>query len=150
MNPNDANVLMLESVIVTCGCLLVNGMKTSTLKREDLDEFVQCYHPANRHDRKPTWSVDNPDGRWRAYDYEELINRDKASLDIFWLRDESLSDSDNLPAPEVIAAEIVEDLEAALEQFREILGDMGPEVGPEGCTQPGGEMNQPVNHMSQL
>lgn len=85
---------------------------------------VKCYHPENRHDRKPTWSQDNPDGRWRAYDYDELINRDKASLDIFWLRDESLSDSDNLPAPEVIAAEIVEDLEAALEQFREILADM--------------------------
>ena len=67
-------------------------------------------------------------GRWRAYDYEELISRDKASLDIFWLKDESLSDSDNLPAPEVIAAEIVEDLEAALEQFREILADMGPEA----------------------
>ncbi len=65
-------------------------------------------------------------GRWRAYDYEELVNRDKASLDIFWLKDEALSDSDNLPAPEVIAAEIVEDLEAALEQFREILADMGP------------------------
>ena len=66
-----------------------------------------------------------------SYDYEDLVNRDKASLDIFWLRDESLSDSDNLPAPEVIAAEIVEDLEAALEQFREILGDMGPEAAIE-------------------
>jgi type I restriction enzyme M protein len=106
-------------------------LKTSTLKREDLDEFVQCYNPSNRHDRKATWSTDNPDGRWRAYDYDELVNRDKASLDIFWLRDESLSDSDNLPAPEVIAAEIVEDLEAALEQFREILADMGPEVAAE-------------------
>lgn len=103
-------------------------LKTSTLKRADLDEFVKCYNPMNRHDRKPTWSAENPDGRWRAYDYEELANRDKASLDIFWLRDESLSDSDNLPAPEVIAAEIVEDLEAALEQFREILADIGPEV----------------------
>ncbi|OYY93970.1 MAG: DNA methyltransferase [Hydrogenophilales bacterium 28-61-23] len=121
-------------------------LKTSTLKREDLDEFVQCYHPENRHDRKPTWGQDpspsslaslgtglgmTQEGRWRAYDYEELISRDKASLDIFWLKDESLSDSDNLPAPEVIAAEIVEDLEAALEQFREILADMGPEMGPE-------------------
>lgn len=67
-------------------------------------------------------------GRWRAYDYEELRKRDKASLDIFWLKDESLSDSDNLPAPEVMAAEIVEDLEAALEQSREILADVGPEV----------------------
>jgi type I restriction enzyme M protein len=50
--------------------------------------------------------------------------RDKASLDIFWLRDESLTDSANLPAPEVIAQEIVEDLEAALEQFRLIAADL--------------------------
>jgi type I restriction enzyme M protein len=59
-----------------------------------------------------------------VYSYEELVARDKASLDIFWLRDESLSDSDNLPAPEVIAQEIVEDLEAALEQFMLIVGDL--------------------------
>ena len=68
------------------------------------------------------------EGRWRCYDYEELVARDKASLDIFWLKDESLSDSDNLPAPEVIAQEIVDDLEAALEQFREILADVGSGV----------------------
>ncbi len=49
---------------------------------------------------------------WRANDYEELIKRDKASLDIFWLRDESLNESDNLPYPDVLAKEIVEDLEA--------------------------------------
>ena len=69
------------------------------------------------------------DQRGRAYDYEELINRDKASLDIFWLKDESLADSDNLPAPDILAQEIVEDLEAALEQFREILADIAPETG---------------------
>ena len=63
-------------------------------------------------------------GRWRAYDYETLVNRDKASLDIFWLKDESLSASDNLPDPDVIAREIVDDLEAALEQFREIANDL--------------------------
>jgi type I restriction enzyme M protein len=63
-------------------------------------------------------------GRWRAYTYDEVINRDKASLDIFWLKDESLSESENLPDPDVLAAEIVEDLEAALEQFREIAGDL--------------------------
>ncbi|MEK6743685.1 MAG: hypothetical protein AABZ15_08745, partial [Nitrospirota bacterium] len=65
------------------------------------------------------------EGRWRSYTYEELISRDKASLDIFWLKDESLEASDNLPDPDVIAQEIVEDLEAALEQFREIVGDLG-------------------------
>ncbi len=105
-------------------------LKTNPLKREDLDEFVQCYNPENRHQRQPTWSEKNPDGRWRAYAYDELINRDKASLDVFWLRDESLEESDNLPDPDVLAQEIVEDLEAALEQleqFREIASDLGGE-----------------------
>ena len=100
-------------------------LKTDPLKRENLDEFVACYHPANRHARTPTWSADTPEGRWRAYRYDELIARDKASLDIFWLRDDSLAESDNLPAPEVIAQEIVDDLEAALEQFRLIAADLG-------------------------
>ncbi len=101
-------------------------LKTDPLKREDLDEFVECYGAGgNRHSRSATWSEKNPDGRWRAYDYDELAKRDKASLDIFWLRDESLSDSDNLPEPGVIAAEIVADLEAALEQFRLIAEDLG-------------------------
>jgi type I restriction enzyme M protein len=61
------------------------------------------------------------------YDGEELISRDKASLDIFWLRDKSLEDSADLPDPDVLAQEIVEDLEAALEQFREITNDLGKE-----------------------
>ena len=100
-------------------------LKTDPLKREDLDEFVKCYNPANRHQRKPTWSEKSPEGRWREYTYDELMARDKASLDIFWLRDESLSESDNLPPPDIIAQEIVDDLEAALEQFRLITSDLG-------------------------
>lgn len=99
-------------------------LKTNPLKREDLDEFVRLYSAANRHDRKPTWTAENPDGRWRVYGVDELIARDKASLDIFWLKDESLAESDNLPPPDVIAQEIVDDLEAALEQFRLIAGDL--------------------------
>jgi type I restriction enzyme M protein len=71
-------------------------------------------------------------GRWRAYTYDEIAARDKASLDIFWLKDESLSEAENLPDPDVLAAEIVEDLEAALEQFLEIAGDLsGGEAGTE-------------------
>jgi type I restriction enzyme M protein len=97
-------------------------LKTSTLQRADLDEFVACY--GNRHDRVATWSEANPNDRWRCYPYEELVARDKCSLDIFWLRDESLEESDNLPDPDVIAAEIVEDLRAALEQFAEIQADL--------------------------
>jgi type I restriction enzyme M protein len=99
-------------------------LKTNPLKREDLDDFVACYRPKNRQDRRETWSAENPESRWRRYRYEELLARDKVSLDITWLKDESLSDSENLPEPEIIAAEITEDLEAALAQFAEIGKDL--------------------------
>jgi type I restriction enzyme M protein len=108
-------------------------LKTNPLARGDLDEFVACYHPENRHDRTPTWSPETPDalagagGRWRAFTYDELMARDKVNLDIFWLRDESLEDSANLLEPDVIAAEIVEDLRSALEQFEGIAGELGEE-----------------------
>jgi type I restriction enzyme M protein len=99
-------------------------LKTNPLQRGDLEEFVQLYNVANRHQRQATWSQENPTGRWRSYSLDELLARDKASLDIFWLKDESLADSDNLPPPDVIAQEIVEDLQAALEQFKLIAGDL--------------------------
>ena len=89
-----------------------------------MDEFVQLYKVGKHHERAETWSLENPDGRWRAYSYDALIARDKTSLDIFWLKDDSLADSDNLPPPAVIAQEIVEDLQAALEQFKLIAGDL--------------------------
>jgi type I restriction enzyme M protein len=92
------------------------SLKTKPLRRADLDEFVRCYNPQNRHERAETFS-DDPSGRWRCYSYDELVARDKASLDIFWLRDESLEDAADLPDPDVLAAEIVEDLAAALEKF---------------------------------
>jgi len=103
-------------------------LKTGRLERSDLDEFVACFNPNNRHERKPTWSESNPNGRWRPYSYEEIIARDKASLDIFWIRDESLEDSANLPEPQVIAAEIAEDLRAALEQIEDVLADLQARV----------------------
>ena len=86
-------------------------------KRADLDDFVACYHPKNRHERKET-------DRFKASAYEDLIKRDKVSLDIFWLKDDSLEDSANLPDPDVIAAEIVEDLQAALDQFAQIAAEL--------------------------
>lgn len=103
-------------------------LKTNPLQRADLDEFVALYNVGKRQKRKPTWSAENPEGRWRAYSYDELVARDKASLDIFWLKDESLADSDKLPPPEVIAQEIVEDLQAALAQFKLIAEDLGGDV----------------------
>ena len=95
--------------------------KTNPLKREDLDEFVECYRPSKRHLRKPTWNAEqNPEGHWRAYDYDELMKRDKVNLDIFWLKDSSLEDSDDLPTPNILAQEIADDLQTALEQFTAI------------------------------
>ena len=73
---------------------------------------------------KATWSERSPEDRWRAYTYEEIVARDKCSLDIFWLKDESLEDSSKLPAPDVLAAEIAEDLRSALEQIESVLGDL--------------------------
>src|SRR5207237_101582 len=90
-------------------------LKERPLARSDLDEFVACYNPENRYERIGTWSEANSEGRWRVYPYNELMSRDKVNLDIFWLRDESLEDSANLPHPDVLAAEIIEDLQAALE-----------------------------------
>jgi len=92
-------------------------LKTNPLKLEDLRDFIKCYNPDNLHDRKET-------ERFRAFSYEDLVKRDKASLDIFWLKDERLEDSDNLPDPVVLAREIVESLETALEQFRGIEDEL--------------------------
>jgi type I restriction enzyme M protein len=112
-------------------------LKENTLKRSDLDDFVTCYFggtravaskpgtdsavpsSANRHQRKET-------ERFKAFTYEELTKRDKVNLDIFWLKDDALEESANLPAPEIIAADITADLEAALEQFATIAEDLKP------------------------
>ncbi|MBS1936495.1 MAG: SAM-dependent DNA methyltransferase [Bacteroidetes bacterium] len=100
-------------------------LKTDPLQYDDLKDFIACYNPQDRHKRKATWSPEMQEGRWRKYTYEEIIARDKASLDIFWLKDDSLEDSANLPEPGVLAAEIVQDLEAALKEFRAIAGELG-------------------------
>lgn len=97
-------------------------LKTRQLTRGDLDDFVRCFKADNRSDRKET-------ERFRAFSYDELIARDKASLDTFWLRDNSLEDTDNLPAPEVIAVEIVEDLEGALAQFSTVATSLAERPG---------------------
>ncbi|MGQ0464313.1 MAG: N-6 DNA methylase [Sporichthyaceae bacterium] len=89
-------------------------LKQKQLRASDLDDFVECFAP----DRPRSERVEGE--RFRSFGYDELLARDKVNLDIVWLRDESLSDADNLPAPEVIAREIVEDLQAALAEFAAI------------------------------
>lgn len=100
-------------------------LKRKPLRLEDLREFIDCYNPANRHKRKETWNAEsNPEGRWRKYNYEELAARDKTSLDLFWLKDDSLADLDNLPEPMDLADEIVENLMAGLANFRTVAASL--------------------------
>jgi type I restriction enzyme M protein len=86
-------------------------LKQRQLRRADLDEFVLSYGPGQSRDKR------EESERWHSFGYDELVGRDKANLDITWLKDDSLEDIDNLPAPEIIAREIVEDLTAALVEF---------------------------------
>jgi hypothetical protein len=75
----------------------------------------RCYKPGRAHERAETWREANPEGRWRCFSYGDLLKRDKLSLDLFWIKDKTLTDTDSLPPPDIIAAEIADDLEAALE-----------------------------------
>lgn len=96
--------------------------KKNPMRLDDLRDFIESYHPVNRHKRKETYNTDkNPEGRWRKFTYNEIISRDKTSLDITWLKDKSLTDLDSLPDPDVLAVDIIENLEAGLESFREIM-----------------------------
>ena len=95
-------------------------LKQHPMTDADLLDFIACYNPENRHERKETWSDDNPDGRWRRFSVDEILKRDKTSLDIFWIKDKSLADLDNLPDPDLLADDIIENLQSALESFQEL------------------------------
>jgi type I restriction enzyme M protein len=95
-------------------------LKTNPMRYEDLKDFIQCYNPKNRYQRQEI-------ERFRAFTYDEIIARDKVSLDIFWLKDDSLEDTENLPDPDVLAEEIVESLQSALAQFENIADELGDE-----------------------
>ena len=92
-------------------------LKTQQLKYEHLKDFIECYNPKNRFKRKETEC-------FKKFTYEEITARDKTNLDIFWLKDESFGDMDNLPDPDILALEIVENLEAGLESFKEIVDNL--------------------------
>lgn len=97
-------------------------LKKKPLRFDDLKDFIACYHPENRQERQETWhETNNPEGRWRKYSLEQILARDKTSLDTFWLKDKSLVDLENLPEPDDLAEEIIENVEAGLNCFRAIL-----------------------------
>lgn len=95
-------------------------LKQNPMQYSDLQDFINCYHPGNRYERTETWSEKNPDGRWRKFDVKDILERDKKSLDIFWIKDKSLADLDNLPSPDVLADDIIENLQSALDSFQEL------------------------------
>ena len=95
-------------------------LKKNPMTDQHLEDFIKCYNPSNRHKRKETWSEENPDGRFRKFGIDEILQRDKVSLDIFWIKDKSLADLDNLPPADELADDIIENLQSALETFREL------------------------------
>ena len=95
-------------------------LKKKQMTASDLADFVGLYNPGNRHKRAEIWSEENSEGRWRKFTYEEILAKDKTNLDIFWLKDKSRTDLDNLPDPDILANEIIENLESGLESFKEL------------------------------
>lgn len=100
-------------------------LKQHPMSDADLVDFIQCYNPENRHCRTETWSEENPNGRFRRFPVKEILGRDKTSLDLFWTKDQSLADLDSLPAPDVLAVDIIENLQSALESFQELQSQLG-------------------------
>lgn len=92
-------------------------LKKNPLKEGDLADFIACYSRNKGGERIET-------ERFKRFDVVDLLKRDKLNLDIFWLKDESLDDVDSLPPPDVIAAEIVENLQAALEAFQSVADEL--------------------------
>lgn len=99
-------------------------LKQHPMTENDLEDFVSCYHPKNRFQRTETYSENNSEGRWRKFSVQEILERDKTSLDIFWIKDKSLADLDNLPSADELARDIIENLQSALESFQELMGQL--------------------------
>jgi len=92
-------------------------LKQNPITYEDFEDFIECYKPGNRGAREET-------ERFKKYDYEELLERDNVSLDVTWLQDDSLQDVEDLPEPEVLANDITENLQAALDQFEQVQNEL--------------------------
>ena len=95
-------------------------LKKNPMTEADLVDFIKCYHPDNRYNRYETWSEETPEGRFRRFSIDEIMQRDKLSLDIFWLKDKSLADLEHLPPADELADDIIENLQSALESFKEL------------------------------
>ncbi|WP_026713546.1 type I restriction-modification system subunit M [Flavobacterium daejeonense] len=94
--------------------------KNNQIAFKHLEEFIKCYNIGSEKKRTETWSTESQKGRWRKYSYDQIIERDKTNLDIFWLKDDSLIDLENLPDPETLIDDIIENIESTLANFKSI------------------------------
>lgn len=99
-------------------------LKKNPMTEADLVDFIKCYHPDNRYNRYETWSEENPEGRFRRFSIDEIMQRDKLSLDIFWLKDKSLADLEHLLSADELADDIIENLQGALDSFKELKAQL--------------------------
>ena len=100
-------------------------LKTNRLVLADFADFIDCYKPDDIRQREESVEENGEQGRWKMFTYDEVVARDKTNLDLFWLKDDTLDDTENLPAPAVLAAEIVEQLQAALIEFESVEAILG-------------------------
>lgn len=122
--PASKEVWTKETWIYDYRTNIHHTLKKNPLKYADLQDFIALYLEGNTAKRTATYSEENPDGRWRKFTYDEIIARDKTSLDISWLKDKSLADLDNLPDPDELALDIIENIESALEGFRSLVSGL--------------------------
>lgn len=94
--------------------------KKNILRLDNLSDFIKCYSADNLSNRKETYSAENPNGRWRKFTHDQILSRDKTSMDIFWMKDNNLLDFDNLPEPDDLITDIIENIESALTNFKAI------------------------------
>ena len=98
-------------------------LKKKPLKVSDLQDFVECYNPENRHKRRETWSETNPDGRWRKYTCAEIFARPKTNLDFKWLKDDNITPDDYTLADAISVISLkVSLMESASRQLKSLGG----------------------------
>ena len=98
-------------------------MATKPMKRSDLDEFVDLYCSGHMEDRKPTYTEENPNGRWRKYSKEEVYSRDQLKLDFKWM---DLTEQDDRSVAELLSdmQEKASTITEAVKKLQELLGGL--------------------------
>lgn len=98
--------------------------KTSPLKSEHFDDFVKCYADGDLSKRKETYSEENPNGRWRKFTIEDILARDKTSLDITWMKSDSGTDDYTLAELLDMIKEKSSNIAKAVAELEQLIGEV--------------------------